>query len=100
MKDKAVMPDFERMSARFEQDLAALENQIAESEMEKPTFEEPLEFSNVDAGGYSHRLCDGKPRPKQRVQNVPFPTGLTKKGILNSDNNCLFSQLESFLVEK
>jgi hypothetical protein len=36
MKDKAVMPEFERMSARFEQDLAALENQIAESEMEKP----------------------------------------------------------------
>jgi hypothetical protein len=75
MKDKAVMPEFERMSARFEQDLAALENQIAESEMEKATFEEPLEFSNVDAGGYSHRLCDGKPRPNRESKMFRFQLG-------------------------
>jgi site-specific DNA recombinase len=40
MKDKAVMPVFERMNAKFELDIVALEDQIAESEMEKATFEE------------------------------------------------------------
>ena len=40
---------------------------------------------------------------KQRVQNVLFPSGLKhhpEKGILNSDNDCLFSQLEAFLGGK
>ncbi len=40
---------------------------------------------------------------KQRVQNVLFPSGLNyhhEKGILNSDNDCLFSQLEAFLGGK
>ncbi len=41
--------------------------------------------------------------PKQRVQNALFPNGLKyhpEKEILNSDNDCLFNQLESFLGRK
>jgi hypothetical protein len=40
---------------------------------------------------------------KQRVQNVLFPSGLKydpQKGILNSENNCLFNQLEDFIGGK
>ena len=40
---------------------------------------------------------------KQRVQNVLFPSGLKyhpEKGILNSENDCLFNQLENFIGGK
>ena len=40
---------------------------------------------------------------KQRVQNILFPTGLKyhpEKGILNSENDCLFNQLEDFASGK
>ena len=40
---------------------------------------------------------------KQRVQNVLFPNGLKyypETGILNSDSDCLFSQLEDFVCGK
>lgn len=101
--DKAIMPVFERMNAKFGEDIAAIESQIAEADVEKATFQEFLEFSKsmlVDIPmAWAHADLD----QKQRVQNVLFPGGLKyhpEKGILNSDNDCLFNQLESFLGGK
>ena len=101
--DKAIMAVFERMSRKFEDDMAAIEAQIAEADMLKVTFEQLLEFSKsmlVDiATAWKRADLD----QKQRVQNVLFPGGLKyhpEKGILNSDNDCLFSQLEAFVGGK
>ena len=45
----------------------------------------------------------GNVEQKQRVQNLLFPSGLTyhpEKGILNSDNDSLFSNLEDLQAGK
>jgi hypothetical protein len=101
--DKAIMPLFERMNLKFEEDIAALENQIAEVDVEKATFEQLLEFSKATIGDISAAWAMANLGQKQRVQNILFPAGLKyhpEKGILNSDNDCLFNQLESFLGGK
>jgi site-specific DNA recombinase len=101
--DKAIMPVFERMNGKFGEDITALENQIAEADMEKATFEQLLEFSKSMLVDISTAWAKATLDQKQRVQNVLFPSGLKyhpQKGILNSDNDCLFSQLESFLGGK
>jgi hypothetical protein len=101
--DKAIMPVFERMSLKFEEDIAALENQIAEVDVEKATFEQLLEFSKAMLVDIPTAWAMASLDQKQRVQNVLFPNGLKyhpETGILNSDNDCLFSQLEAFLGGK
>jgi site-specific DNA recombinase len=101
--DKAIMPVFERMNLKFEEDIAALENQIAEADVEKATFEQLLEFSKSMLVDIPTAWMRANLDQKQRVQNILFPRGLKyhpEKGILNSDNECLFSQLEGFLGGK
>ncbi len=102
-RDKAILPVFEQMNARFEEEIAALECQISEADMEKATFEQLCEFSKsllVDiATAWKRANVD----QKQRVQNALFPTGLKyhpEKGILNSENACLFNELEDFVSGK
>ena len=101
--DPNILPHFAQMNQKFEEDIAALESQIAEADMEKATFEQLLEFSKsvlVDIPTAWERASLDQ---KQRVQNVLFPNGLKyhpEKGILNSENDCLFSQLEGFLGQK
>ncbi len=101
--DKAIMQVFDRMNGKFEEDIAALENQIVEADMEEATFEELLEFSKSMLVDIPMAWATANLDQKQRVQNVLFPNGLKyhpEEGILNSDNDCLFNQLESFLGEK
>jgi site-specific DNA recombinase len=101
--DKAIMPVFERMNNKFEQDIRAQENQIAEADLEKATFDQLLEFSKAMLVDIPLAWAMASLDQKQRVQNVLFPSGLKyhpQKGILNSDNECLFSQLEGFLGGK
>ena len=101
--DKYVVPVYEQMSRKFEDDIALLESQIAEAETENATFEQLLDFSRsllVDIGSaWEHANID----QRQRVQNSLFPNGLKfhpEKGILNSDDDCLFSSLEAFVAGK
>jgi hypothetical protein len=71
--------------------------------MEEATFQELLEFSKSMLVDIPLAWAQADLDQKQRVQNVLFPSGLKyhpEKGILNSDNDCLFSQLESFLGGK
>jgi site-specific DNA recombinase len=101
--DKAIMPVFERMNLKFIEDIEALENQIAEADVDKATFEQLLEFSKSMLVDIPTAWMRASLDQKQRVQNILFPSGLKyhpEKGILNSDNECLFSQLESFLGGK
>ena len=91
------------MNSKFVEEIAAIEAQIAEATMVTDVFEQLLKFSksilvNIPAAWARASLAQ-----KQRVQNILFPSGLKyhpQQGILNSDNDCLFSQLESFLGGK
>jgi hypothetical protein len=100
--DKNIMPHFHQMNSRFEEEIPGLESQVAEVESEKATFEPLWSFLSllVDiASAWAKAGVD----QKQRVQNILFPTGLEchpEKGILNSSNDCLFSQLENFVSGK
>ncbi len=94
---------FERMNEKFEQEIAELEGRIADIGTEKATIEQLIAFCKsvlVDiAAAWETANLD----QKQRVQNALFPRGLKydpQKGILNSDNDCLFNQLESFVSGK
>jgi site-specific DNA recombinase len=101
--DKNIAPYFEQMNRQFEEQIKELKAQIAELEMEKATLGELLEFSKsllVDIATAWERADVDQ---KQRVQNVLFPKGLKYdpgKGILNSDKDCLFNQLEAFVSGK
>jgi hypothetical protein len=79
--DKAILPVFERMNRKFEEDIAALQGQIAEVDIGRATFVNiPRAWARAD------------PDQKQRVQNILFPSGLKYtpgKDSLNSDNDCL-----------
>jgi hypothetical protein len=97
--DPNIVPIFETMNGRFNEEIAALKEQIATAKMERASFDELWEFSKsllVDiAIAWKNADVDGK----QRVQNILFPGGLKyhpEKGILNSENDCLFNQLEDF----
>jgi hypothetical protein len=79
------------------------ENQIVEATLEKATFEDLLGFSRSMLVDLPTAWSRANVDQKQRVQNVLFPSGLTyhpEKGILNSDNDSLFSQLQAFLGGK
>jgi site-specific DNA recombinase len=101
--DAAIVPHFKQLNGRFDEEIAELEAQIAEADMEKATFDQLWEFSKsllVDIATAWERADVSQ---KQRVQNVLFPSGLKyhpEKGILNSDNDCLFNQLENFIGGK
>ena len=101
--DAAIVPHFKQLNGRFEEEIADLEAQIAEADMEKATFDQLWEFSKsllVDIATAWERADVSQ---KQRVQNVLFPSGLKyhpEKGILNSENDCLFNQLENFIGGK
>lgn len=102
-KEKGILSVFEQMNSRFEHEIASIESQIAEAAMQKATFEELLAFSKsllVDIPTAWERADVDQ---KQRVQNILFPSGLKyhpEKGILNSENDCLFNQLEDFTSGK
>jgi site-specific DNA recombinase len=101
--DKNIMPHFQQMNSRFEQEIAGLESQIAEVESEKATFEQLWEFSKSLLVDIATAWGKADVDQKQRVQNVLFPTGLKyhpQEGILNSNNDCLFNQLEDFVSGK
>jgi site-specific DNA recombinase len=101
--DKNIAPYFEQMNRQFEEQITDLRAQIAELEVEKVTLAELMEFSKsvlVDIATAWERADVDQ---KQRVQNVLFPNGLKYdpgKGILNSDKDCLFNQLEGFASGK
>jgi site-specific DNA recombinase len=101
--DPRIVPHFESMNRRFEEDIDALESQIAEANAEEATFEELAQFSQSMLVDIPTAWARANVDQKQRVQNLLFPSGLKyhpEKGILNSDNDCLFSQLEGFLGGK
>ncbi len=43
--DRAILPVFDRMNRKFEEDIAAIEGQIAEVDIGRATFDQLLEFS-------------------------------------------------------
>ena len=101
--DPKILPYFEPMNHKFEDEIAALEAKIAEADMVKATFAQLWEFSRsllVDiAAAWNQANVDRK----QRVQNILFSGALKyhpEKGILNPHNDCLFKQLEFFLDGK
>ena len=102
-EDAAIVPHFKQLHGRFDEEIADLEARIAEADMEKATFDQLWEFSRsllVDIATAWERADVSQ---KQRVQNVLFPSGLKyhpEKGILNSENDCLFNQLENFIGGK
>jgi site-specific DNA recombinase len=101
--DLNVVPRFEQMNRQYESEIEALEHQIAIADMEKATFEDLLAFSKSMLVDIPKAWVMGNVDQKQKVQNVLFPSGLRyhrEKGILNSDNDCLFNQLEAFLGGK
>ena len=101
--DPAIVPHFVHLNQRFDEEIAALEAQIAYADAEKATFEQIWQFSKsllIDIPTAWERAGLDQ---KQRVQNVLFPTGLKyhpQKGILNSENDCLFNELEGFVSGK
>ncbi len=98
--DPKIMPYFESMNRKFEDEISTLEAHIAEADMVKATFAQLWEFSKsllVDIGAAWEKANIDQ---KQRVQNILFSGGLKyhpENGILNPDNECLFNQLENFL---
>ena len=101
--DPRIVPHFEQMNRKFEDDIAALENQIAEADMEKATFEQLLDFSKSMLVDIPAAWTGANVDQKQRVQNILFPKGLNyhpEKRILNSDNDCLVGRLEAFVGGK
>lgn len=101
--DKNILPYFEEMNGRFEEEIAILQSQIAEADVEKATFEQLWELSKSLLVDISTAWQKANVSQKQRVQNVLFPNGLKyhpEKGILNSGNDCLFNQLEDFVSGK
>ena len=103
MGDKAIMPHFDRLNGKYEAEIAAIREQIAEADLAKATFADLLEFSKSMLVNIGQAWAKANVDQKQRVQNVLFPGGLkyhAQKGILNPDNDCLFSQLEAFLGGK
>ena len=103
LDDPKIVPYFDGMNRRFEEQIAAIETQIAETEMERATFEDLLSFSKSLLVDIATAWERADVRQKQRVQNVLFPSGLKfhpEKGILNSEKDSLFNQLEGFVAGK
>jgi hypothetical protein len=101
--DPNIVGIFEKMNIKFEEEIASLQEQIAEAKMEAATFDELWQFSKsllVDiATAWKRADVD----QKQRVQNILFPDGMKyhpEKGILNSSKESLFNQVEDFVSGK
>ncbi len=101
--DPNIVGIFDSMNSRFTEEIAALKSQIAEVKAEKATFDELLAFSKSMLVDIPTAWGRAEINQKQRVQNALFPGGLKyhpEKGILNPENDCLFSQLEDFTSGK
>jgi hypothetical protein len=75
--DKTIMPHFERMNAKVEAEIAAIEQRITDADFQKVTIADLLYFSRNMLVDISQAWSVGNVDQKQRVQNVLFPTGLT-----------------------
>jgi hypothetical protein len=64
--DKAIIPVFERMNRKFEEEIAGLENQIAEVNLEKATFEQLLAFSKAILADIFTAWANSGYRPKNK----------------------------------
>lgn|GEM_PF-1886071 len=103
LNDPNVVSIFEQMDAKFNEEITEIKAQIAEAEMERATVEELIEFSRTVLVDISAVWSRADLSAKQRVQNTLFPRGLEyhpQRGILNSNNDCLFNQLEGMLWGK
>jgi hypothetical protein len=101
--DPRIVPLFEPMNRKFDEQIAVLENEIAATDAQKATFDQLWAFSKRVLVDIPSAWLRATVAQKQRVQNILFPMGLKyhpEKGILNSDKNGLFSQLEDFLGQK
>ena len=102
-QDKAVMEVLDQMNGKFKGEIVAIENQLAEADAQKATFEQLWEFSKTVLVDIATAWAKATLDQKQRVQNAPFPNGLKyhpQKRLLNSENDRLFSQLEASLGRK
>ena len=98
--DTRVLPYFDALNRQFENHIAAVEARIMEADMMKATFAQLSEFSNLVLADIASAWEIANIDQKQRIQNVLFPSGLKyhpRDGIVNSHNNPVFDQLESFL---
>jgi site-specific DNA recombinase len=102
-KEPEIVSVFSRMNARFEEEISTIMAQIEEANITEASFEQMWEFSQTMLADVPTAWARADLDQKQRVQNVLFPSGLKydpENGILNSDNNSLFNQLEAFLGGK
>jgi hypothetical protein len=98
--DPAIVPHFVELNRGFDKDIAGLEAQIAATDAETATFEQLWQFSQSLLVDISTAWERASLDQKQRVQNALFSTGLKyhpERGILNSDSDCLFKDLEGFV---
>ncbi len=101
--DPKILPYFEPMNRKFEDEIATLEAKIAEADMVEATFAQLWEFSKSLLVDISAAWEQANVDQKQRVQNILFSGGLKyhpEKGILNPNAECLFNQMENFCAEK
>jgi site-specific DNA recombinase len=102
-EEPEIVSVFSRMNARFEEEISTIMAQIEEANITEASFEQMWEFSQTMLADVPTAWARADLDQKQRVQNVLFPSGLKydpENGILNSDNNSLFNQLEAFLGGK
>ncbi len=93
------------MNGKFQDDIVALENQIAEAQVTQATFEQLLGFSKTVLGGHLNGMGAGRPPPKAKSSKSSLSRQVKlkyhpEKGILNSENMKLFAHLYAFLGGK
>jgi hypothetical protein len=101
--DPMIRDFFPVMKRRLEDEIATLEDRVAQFSLAKATFEQVVEFSKSLLVDISAAWEIADLDQKQRVQNALFLGGLKyhpKNGILNPDNASLFCQLDNFLGGK
>ena len=101
--DPNIVPLFETMNTKFNEEIASLKEQIAGANMESATFDELWDFSKSLLVDIATAWKRAEVDQKQRVQNILFPDGLKyhpQKGILNSSKETLFNQLQDFVSGK
>ena len=94
---------FEKLTAKYRDEIEGLEGKIEDASAEKATCEELLRFSKVLLMDIGAAWKQGSVEQKQKVQNILFPNGLNyhpQKGILNVSKDCFFSELESIAKRK
>jgi hypothetical protein len=101
--DPMIRDFFPVMKRRLEDEIATLEDRVAQFSLAKATIEQVVEFSKSLLVDISAAWEIADLDQKQRVQNALFLGGLKyhpKNGILNPDNASLFCQLDNFLGGK